>query len=75
MRLKFLLFLLLGVLFFNKSFSQEPKYYGWDFKVIKIKDYYYLLNQEVFKLKENGEFGENYVYKVWERYYFCWFGI
>ncbi|ACD66588.1 ErfK/YbiS/YcfS/YnhG family protein [Sulfurihydrogenibium sp. YO3AOP1] len=66
MRLKFLIVLLLGVFFFDKSFSQEPKYYGWDFKVIKIKDHYYLLNQEVFKPRENGEFGENYIYKVEE---------
>lgn len=44
--------------------AQEVKVYGFDQKIMKFKDYYFIYNLEIFDLKDNGEFGDIYQYTV-----------
>lgn len=52
-------------IFIVKSvYAQEIKVYGQDQKIVKFKGYYFIHNLEIFDLKDNGEFGDRYNYKV-----------
>lgn len=54
------------IFFISYAGQQDHKIYGIDHSLVKLRDYLYIQNLEIFEIGENGEFGDIYYYQVKE---------
>lgn len=62
--IKIIINIFLMILIYAEFTYPQEKVFGTDQKVVKYNDHFYILNLEIFELREDGSFGDVYHYKV-----------